>query len=500
MLQTSVKKNYHFYGAMIVVGLYTVVPFLLLSIYNHPSVDDFEFAVRDNQNNFFVTQLDTYHNWSGRYFATAFSQLNPARFKSIAGYKVFSLLLLLTFIGVLHTFISTLFNKFTLKQKANLTALFTVLYISQMPSVAQGLFWMSGYQTYQIPNIMTLGVLILLIKLFKSKSKTTRIACTIGIILMNTAIIGSNEISLAYLVAFFAFILLLLWHHQHQLYKHVLVVFVLCLLATFIMVSAPGNYVRMGLLPDDAGNIVWAVLASILLIPTYFYKWGILLTVGSMLYLLFLQRTSVNTANFNRIFNISLPLSILYFLTTLFLMNFAYTFSVGAVPIPRVENVIYFFFVLGWFYNLQVGVTKFHYQFQQTRVPSILSVALMILFLRLVLDINNNISTAYLDVLSGKAKVYNKELNQRYSYLKKSSCDVCFVEPLSALPKSLFVGDVTTNPEERDLLVNRAFREYWHKEGIYLSASNPIIEEENLETLRSIGSKIKHQLLKSKEY
>lgn len=499
MPQLPEQAQHRFYWIIIFVSLYSILPFLILSFYNHPSVDDFEYAVRDNQNSFLATQTETYYNWSGRYFATAISRINPIRFESLTGYKVCSFLLLAAFILTLYLFISTLFKEFTSKQKVALTGFIVIVYISQMPDITRGLFYMTAYLVYQLPNILTFVLLLLLIKLFSLKEKAARIMYTTVLVLVSAAIIGSNEVSLVYLITSFAFMLLMLRQYQHQLFKYILVVFACCLAAGFIMVLAPGNYVRMSLQTHDSGNITWSVLASVVLIFTYFYKWGILLTLASILYIFLWQRIPAFAPGAENIFKVPLRLSLLYFVITLFLMNFAFTWSVGAVPKSSVENVIYFYFVLGWFYNLQVAINRFYGHFYRIRSTSILTAALLFLFIRLVLDINNNINTAYLDLLSGKATKYNKELNMRYTFLKTSGCNLCMVEPLSSYPKSLYAHDVTHNLEEKERLVNSAPRKYWGKEGIYLTVPNPKVDESNLETVYTIGRRIKHKLLRPRQ-
>ena len=64
------------------------------------------------------------------------------------------------------------------------------------------------------------------------------------------------------------------------------------------------------------------------------------------------------------------------------------------------------------------------------------------------------------------------------------------------MPKSLYVEDITIRSlENKDLLVNRAYRNFWGKEGVYLAVANPTIEEDNLKTFHEIGRRIKYKFL-----
>ncbi|WP_242929513.1 hypothetical protein [Pontibacter vulgaris] len=195
------------------------------------------------------------------------------------------------------------------------------------------------------------------------------------------------------------------------------------------------------------------------------------------------------------IFEIPIWLSLTCFFTTLFLMNFAYTWSVGGVPKPNVENVIYFYFLLGWFFNLHVILNKLPTTIQIAPNP-LFTVSIIVLFIRLVLDINNNISTAYLDLISGKAARHNNELNKRYVFLNQSNCKICVVKPLTDMPRSLYIYDLTAKLEERDLPINSAPTKYWHKKRILLSSPSPKPIYNNQETLHSIGRDIKHWQMK----
>lgn len=87
-------------------------------------------------------------------------------------------------------------------------------------------------------------------------------------------------------------------------------------------------------------------------------------------------------------------------------MQFAFTWAVGERPTPKVENVIYSFFVFGWFYNLQIAVTRYAHLLQgDRRLSTTLPLALLLLFILQIFAIEGNIATAYIDLISGKATV-----------------------------------------------------------------------------------------------
>ncbi len=356
---------------------------------------------------------------------------------------------------------------------------------------------MTHYLVYQVPGILTFVLLTLFLKFFNSKNRRALLGYTIAISLVCVAIIGTNELSLIYLVTTLGLLVYTIWRRKHPNFNYVCAVFICSLVASAIMVLAPGNYVRMGLHPENSGNLIWSVAASFILIPTYFYKWGILLTIASIFYVSLWHKASDHNHASKQLFNVPLGLSCFVFLASLFLMNFAYAWSIGGVPETNVENVIYFYFVIGWFYNLHVALYKFSGRIKAKAPNMLYTAAVMVLLVRIVFDVNNNISSAYLDLLSGNAARHDKELNERYTYLKESGCDVCEIEPLSGMPKSLYVFDLSHDPEE-DFPVDNAIKRYWGKEKLYLSKpgpSGPPFYIENLETLHGIGRRIKHKVL-----
>ena len=53
---------------ILVIGILVIAPLFLLSIYNHPSTDDYNYALRDISTNIWTSGIETYLNWSGRSF------------------------------------------------------------------------------------------------------------------------------------------------------------------------------------------------------------------------------------------------------------------------------------------------------------------------------------------------------------------------------------------------------------------------------------------------
>ncbi|WP_162055762.1 DUF6056 family protein [Pontibacter pamirensis] len=472
------------------IGLLVLLPLLLLTLYNHPQADDFGFAVRDMTYGFWETQLHYYMNWTGRYFSTTTAfQINPIIYGDFDRYKVYSLLLILLLAAstclILHKLLQKHFN--VLKTSA-LTALLLCLYLIQLPSVSEGIFWLPGYLTYQLPNIMMLLLLVFLINFFRADNGNFKILYIAIAAMLCVAVVGSNEMSI---VMAFTSILFILYNNRddEQNRPYLLFLFILCVVASLAAVLAPGNYARMEEHPN-ASKPLWAISYAAFLTGLSFYRWLTPILIASVLYVIYWGLPLADKTKAHSAFKVNLRFSLCYYIATLFLMQFAFTWAVGERPTPRVENVIYFFFVFGWFYNVQVALTRYAHLLQgEHRLSPVLPLVLLLLFILQVFAIDGNIATAYTDLLSGKAAVYNSALNQRYAYLKESKCDTCSLAPLPAIPHTLYFMDVVEGEENSNFWVNIDYADYWGKSAVYLTAPNPEIKD-NVTTLREAGKEL----------
>ena len=108
MLETMLSKyENRIQNILIAVGVYTILPFLIISQYNRPAADDYDIAVRYSQYSLSYLIKDTYLNWSGRYFASLISALDPVNYKDYEIYKLLPVAFILVFdlfFGVLQYF------------------------------------------------------------------------------------------------------------------------------------------------------------------------------------------------------------------------------------------------------------------------------------------------------------------------------------------------------------------------------------------------------------
>ncbi len=456
-------------------------------------MDDYTFAVRDRELGFIEAQVQFYFNWSGRYFGTAIVRLNPLVQYEFETYKIYSFAVLILFIVAVTSFFHGLLKAyFPIRTILALAALFIAILLVQMPDIAQGIYWFSAYMTYFLPNIFILFFFTILLKEKKLNRSTIGTILKIIALFLIVAIIGSNELSLLILMSSLLLMLLTAWSNQNrQLPRYILFFFLFGFALSLIVVLAPGNYVRMAG-QEKSSHLLYSLAGSILLTLSSFLKWGLLLLLSSLLYTYMWGLQLAKKTKDSPIFKCSLPLAFLWYLSTLFTMQFIFLWSTGFRAGTRVENVIHFFFVFGWFYVLQLILNK--YASNQTESSTIgfatYPVVLLAMFAMLVFNLESNATTAYLDLLSGRAALFDRELSTRYEYLKTSSCTSCPITPVTALPKSLYIFSNLRPDEVEEIGINNEFAAYWGKSNTYLTGPTPIIPD-NISILKRIGKDLR---------
>ncbi|MEO8446949.1 MAG: hypothetical protein ABI528_05605, partial [bacterium] len=150
----------------------------------------------------------------------------------------------------------------------------------------------------------------------------------------------------------------------------------------------------------------------------------------------------------------------------LYACDFVFYWSIGRVPFPRSLNLIYFIFLILWFYNVIILMKRLDKSFNISfeRFPKYiyaLAFAVIIIFLFR----NNNVKTAYADLMSGTAAKYDTELNERYGYINNNTSDTIVVEPLMNNPTTIRSFELTP---EADNIFNQWYSAHFKKKAIIL--------------------------------
>ncbi|QHL89264.1 hypothetical protein GU926_18225 [Nibribacter ruber] len=463
---------------ILLLAFLALAALLCLTQFIHPAADDYGYALRDSQQSFWAIQKETYLHWSGRYFGTAILQLNPLQYGSFTGYRIVSFCMILGFAAGLYLLVEHLFKTtWPASNRRALAALLFLLYLVQCPSLPEAFFWLTGFLTYTVSCVLFLLVLVLLRQLILSDITGIKTGYWVVASALGVMIIGSNEISLIMLMSTLLVILAYHWQQKTPSRFHLMLVFLICLFAALVMVLAPGNYQRMGE-EAKAQNLLWSVLYSTGLTVIAFVKWAIPLIVGSLVYILYIfPKKSAGPTS--KLFAVDTRWIVLVYVATLFAMHFLFVWSTGERPTPRLENVIYFYLFLGWFYLLHLLLVR--YQASTSALPlafpRLVPALVLLLFAGTLLTQQNPFTTAFSDIVTGKAAGYHAQMQARYELLTTSRCKTCALPPLTKVPASITFIDIAPKDDTVHGWVNVGTAAYWKKDSVYLSQPNPPLQE-----------------------
>ena len=114
-----------------------------------------------------------------------------------------------------------------------------------------------------------------------------------------------------------------------------------------------------------------------------------------------------------------------------------------------------------------INYFKLKYKKENIRIPVILNLFSYILIV-LFLYLSNNIKVAYSEVISGEAKRYNQEMNDRYEKIRNSNEDNIEIDKIENVPQVFFLYDITEDPNN---IYNIWYKEFFGKESIALKKS-----------------------------
>jgi Family of unknown function (DUF6056) len=385
----------------------SIAPFFILCFFAHPSfVDDYCFATKTMEMGLMNAFLDWYINWTGRYSLCFLMSLNPLLIKSIWLCKALLSLLILLLPFASFYLIKAIFPKQKTGLYISLMALFNFFYLYQLPSVSDGLYWMTGAMAYQMPNICLIVILTLLIHARKKKNYLTLryfFICLLAIVM-----IGANEISMLTFLLFIASLILLDLVKKQTLQLGLLLIFLVSIICSLFVIFAPGNNVRGSLFPMSH-DVIWSLLITMVGMGYYSMQW---LAVASLLTILILNVLRSYDFEWDVKSNkISLPISLLFFGMILLVGFFVPAWATGQMPNPRAINILFLIFLLGFFYHLAWVQQLFFKKHQDLKLDNKISmiVVLALFFITFYPGklMNNNIKLAYVDLISGKASRYD---------------------------------------------------------------------------------------------
>lgn len=463
------NKFYSYFESLSIIFLsLTILPFIILSIYTNPSWDDFQFAAMTTQHGMWGSQYMWYNSWTGTFFSIAvLSVLNPLIFKSILGYKILPLILIVCTIVSSYFLIREITSRSVSRKELLLCSLvFCSLYFFKMANVAFGFYWMAASVKYQLANIIMVILFTLIIMFFKEENPHKKSLLRILIFILIFATAGSSEISMFILLMLLFLIFGINFLVERKINWQLFYFLIASVIASGIVYLSPGNAFRSKDYPRSHQLVSSIINGSTDLVK--FISYRIVDTPLLLFTILFIpfciKIISSKKINLNFLY-INPVYSIISLLIVMLGGFFTTYWSLGEGPYDRTVNVVYFIFLIGWFLNILIVVNylqnKFDFKFY-----ALPKYALVIICIVIALSFRreNNIKNAYKDLAYGTAFRFDEELRNRYNKLYEDESDVCELDSLKApIPSSFFYYDVGSDAEMK---YNKYLASYFNKKSI----------------------------------
>ena len=443
---SSLNKKYLLYLFFLLAAL---APYIYLSFFAHPVADDLAGAYQVRNTPAKEVLEHCYLNWGGRYIPHLLMFLNPIVYNSLLCYKLIPVLLFILTGCSFYLFISSFLKNITRSLHIlAFSVLFLLLYIHQMPNIAEGFYWYAGSSTYQTANIFCLIYFSFLINYLKREYFLSKLIHQTFFIFVLFICLGFNEVTTGTLVLFNLFLSFIAYKYFKP-NKAKLIFFVLlnfCFAG--IMIFSPGNEAR-SLYFSENHRFIRSLVFSSLQTLRFSMEWisSIPLLIASILYLNLHSKLSEKYLLFKRSFFLSPLSSTLILFLPVFISVFIPYWAMGMLGQHRTVNCGYFFFLIFWFINLSVWLNYFNYS-KQTISLNNFNLLIILLFGVGLIFTKNGYNACY-DIFYGRAKSFNEQMNRRYSLIqegKNSDSQIIILPGIDNPPKTLFVLDIEKDP------------------------------------------------------
>lgn len=433
----------------IFLGL-ALLPFVVLFFYAHPAADDFCFAYRFPAMSFGEYMVHWYTGWSGRYATFA---AHPLMYQSLEPviYRFF-LILLFAFLGFgLYWIVRALTGGQVSRRNALLAALFgLVVYLHQMPGVAAAFYWLSGTISYQLGNAFALVGFAAAIQATRTRERQARTALGAVAALSLLGAVGTNEVAMLFVLGTLATAAAVALWTGSRTRRLWLGLTAAAVMGAVVWALSPGNRARLtevhsGATPDLATAGVRAAAE----VARYIPEWGMSapLLLSTLLFLpaaVWLARR-VEALREHLFVHPVLPVLVSGGLIAL--AFFLPHYGAGGVP-PRTANVVFLFFLIAWFLNVQilVGYLLKRGVLSASLVPghSVAIAAAALLVFSLFAE--GNVRQAYADLLLLRARDYDQENRARGALVQQALGEgrsAVTLPLLRSRPESLFFDDIS---------------------------------------------------------
>ncbi len=460
-------------GILILFAVLAIIPLLILCRYVYPVNDDFSFALQHMEMNCIESVIDSWNNWSGRFFATFISSLNPFVISSepVLLFRIYSIAIVFMFSVVIICVPLLAVRKYLMVSDAlGFGALMMLVYIAFFPSVSQAFFWFSSYTAYTIPSLL---FLILLFLLCRKDKFSIFLSCLLALIVP-----GGNEVTAVLTVCTMAYIY---WVYKERRFY---VITLISVISIVIVILSPGNGVRMSH-QLSAHPYIWTLVVSIVQTFSWLILWGPLLLLASLIYIPLYGHRIAKCA----IFDVSFKKFVIAFVITILLAHVPPTLGLSSVMIDRTANCLLMFVIPGYFYGLNILLNKYEtFANMASKLFANQYVLGSLLFCFLFIgpfSMESPCITAVTDILTNKAGNYASIQNKRILLAQKAeNGEIVQLPSLGLTAKSLYVKDLDIDPYGE---FSRDFCKIYGSNGYVFVGEEEVLFEDNFTSLKKFN-------------
>ncbi|HSH65173.1 MAG TPA: DUF6056 family protein [Bacteroidia bacterium] len=344
-------------------------------------------------------------------------------------------------------------------EEITISLFFTLLFLHQMPVLSEGIYWFTGVVTYQLATVFIVLYTSLLLSYTNGRIifKNRRIHIFILTVFLITCI-GFNEIYMIALVSFACISLFIVKKNKLKNEKFFSYIFFVTLLFAAVMFFAPGNDVRASQASNNH-RFLSSVIFSIAQTIRFFLEWtsSLPLLISSTCYY-FINKKLATVPLFSSSFYLNPFYSVLLLFFVIFIAVFPPYWTTGILGQHRTVNVGYFLFLIVWFINLTVFFNRYKKELQVTKDINQQVGAILMCLLLVSLFFTKNGYDVLNDIFYKRAADYDLQMKKRYE-LMNTTKDTIFFDPIIDPPKTLFLYDITNDPND---WLNRSYTLYFN--------------------------------------
>jgi hypothetical protein len=443
--------------------------FIAACVFAHPIADDFDYASHAREAGMSTAWRQQYLTWNGRYTSNLLTLAIPLAGHTLAGYRAAVASMLAATAPTLYLFLRALApDRFTHRETATGALVLCVLYLCQMPSIGEGLYWYTSAVTYHASLVVAAIQFACL-----AHSRRGRMPALVAAIVLAVALAGFNEVIMVLMLAVYGALVVVTTGESGPDRRRFSTLLAVAAGCAIVVAASPGNAVRLEQFPlrhQLGRSLAMTALHTVRFLAAWVSSGPLL--IASMLWLPHAQRLAPGAALRPR--RVHLLLCLFGLVLVVPAAAFPAYWATGVLGQHRTMNIAYFAFLILWFMALGLWSAS-----NSSRACAVGAVAGQLrtpltVMLLLSLALTQNSYRVGADWLSGRFARFDREMRERDRMLRgchQAGGASCEIDPISMVPDSFFVLDISANPRD---WVNVAYARYYRLTEVRLRPGAPV--------------------------